>query len=223
MEPSDCIDLAALAQAFVDPRHDREVKRGYLRWFDRCRRIVDIGCGHGTFLDVARDASLDAFGCDHSASAVAACLARGLAAELGDALDVLRREAADRGVCDAALLAHVVEHLSPAAAAELFVAIAAVLPPRGRLVVVTPNVGNLIVLEETFWLDPTHVRPYPRALLARLGGAAGFDVVASYDDPNTRPRRSWWRRGLAALRSLVSGADRSGPMDAVVVFERRPA
>ena len=90
----------------------------------------------------------------------------------------------------------------------------------GRLLVVTPNSRNLIVLSEVFWLDPTHVRPYPRALVERLGRAAGFTTVASYDDPASVPHRGFVRRWLAALRSRLSGADRSAPMDSVVVFDK---
>jgi SAM-dependent methyltransferase len=102
----------------------------------------------------------------------------------------------------------------------LIAACARVLEPGGRLLIATPNACNLIVLEETFWLDPTHVRPYPRALLERMGSAEGLHVVASYDDPTTSPRRPFLRRAIAQLRSWLSGADRSGPMDSVVVFEK---
>lgn len=214
-------DLAALAQTFVDPEQDRATKRGYLQWFAGGANLLDLGCGHGAFLDVARQAGLPARGVDASATAVAACTARGLAAEFADIGESLRT-AQQRGETFAGvLLAHVVEHLPPATVATLFVAIAAVLAPGGRLVVVTPNVRNLIVLEETFWLDPTHLRPYPRLLLQKLGEAAGLSLVASYDDPASCPRRTGLRRLLTWLRTRISGADRSGPMDAVVVLTRR--
>ena len=83
--------------------------------------------------------------------------------------------------------------------------------------VVTPNFRNQIVAEEVFWLDPTHRRPYPRLLVERLCIAQGLRVIASFDDPLSRPRRPWLRRVLARLRSALSGIDRHGGMDSIVV------
>ena len=78
------------------------------------------------------------------------------------------------------------------------------------LLVATPNIQNHIVWSQVFWLDPTHVRPYPRPLLERLGEAAGFLVLASFDDANTRPRRAPGRAAIALVRSLLSGVDKRG-------------
>lgn len=103
---------------------------------------------------------------------------------------------------------------------ELFAGLAAALAPGGRAVLVTPDPTNLVVITEVFWLDPTHVRPWPRPLLEALGRAAGLTVVESYGDPATTPRRPPLRRLLARIRSALSGADRSGPMDSVVVLGR---
>ena len=104
-----------------------------------------------------------------------------------------------------------------------YVVITATAAGIARVAVGTGDPRNLIVLEQLFWLDPTHVRPYPRPLLERLGRAAALQVVDSYDDPATVPKRSLPRRWLARLRSLCSGADRSSPLDSVVVFERSTA
>lgn len=217
-EASTPIDLRAIAQSFVDVEEDRAVKLGYLRWFANARRVLDIGCGEGKFLELLRDAGITAFGVDASPSAVAACRAHGHEVVCGDAVAMLQ----DPGDSfDGALIAHVVEHLAPERVAELIGAAAGRLAPGARLVLVTPNVRSLVVLEETFWLDPTHVRPFPRLLLERLCQAAGLQVVASFDDPATVPRRRWWRRWIARWRSIWSGANRSAPMDAIVVAERR--
>lgn len=215
------IDLAALAQQFVDPGQDRAIKRGYLRWFQAGARLLDVGCGHGALLAEAGAAGFAARGIDASPAAVAACRTAGLQAELADAAPWLEQAAARGERFDGVALVHVVEHLPPEQVAALLGALAAVLAPGGRLLVATPNARNLIVLEQVFWLDPTHLRPYPRPLLERLAAAAGLSTVASFDDPASRPLRGPLRRLLARLRSLLSGADRSGPMDAVVVFARQ--
>jgi hypothetical protein len=31
-------------------------------------------------------------------------------------------------------------------------------------------------MSEVFWLDPTHVRPYPKALLEKMLSAIGFEI-----------------------------------------------
>lgn len=215
-------DLARVADAFVDDAQDREHKRALLRHLTGRQRVLDVGSGNGRMLDLLRDAGHEATGLEQSAAAAAECTSRGHRVLHGDALLLLRRLHEERERFDAAVWLHVVEHLQPAVAAEWFAATFRVLQPSGVLVVVTPNVRNLVVLEETFWLDPTHVRPYPRALLERLGAQVGFSVAASYDDPATVPCRPFVRRFLARVRSLVSGADRSAPMDAVVVFQKPP-
>lgn len=213
-------DLTEVAGSFVDGDLDRAVKRGYLRWLPPSGRVVDVGCGAGAMLDVLKDAGIDALGIEVSAVAAARARERGHEVTVGEATSALRELAADGESFDGAVVAHVIEHLQPERVADLLLAVSAVLRAGARVVVVTPNVQNAIVLEETFWLDPTHVRPYPRALVERLCEAAGLRVVASLGDPATRPRRPAWRRWLAALRSRLSGCDRSGPMDMLVVAER---
>ncbi|MEO6597457.1 MAG: class I SAM-dependent methyltransferase [Planctomycetota bacterium] len=216
--PSPANSLAELARQGVDPAADRRTKQGYLRWLPTTGAVLDIGCGAGTFLDVAKTAGLAPIGIDFDGTLARA---RGHDVREGHAVTVLEELAAGGQGFAGALLAHVIEHVDGEGALALMQAIAKALQPGATLVVATPNSRNYIVLSELFWLDPTHVRPYPRRLLERLGQACGFDVVASYDDLTTRPRRSTLRASFARLRSLVSGVDKSGALDAVVVMRRR--
>jgi len=213
-------DLSRIADVFVDVAIDAATKRSYLARFPAATNVLDVGCGQGRFLDAAREHGIESLGLDSSAEACAACVSRGHSVVHGDALVLLKRLHEERRRFAAVLLAHVVEHCDGATALELVASCARVLQPGGRLLVATPNAKNLVVLEEVFWLDPSHVRPYPRALLEQMGRAAGLDVVASYDDPTTTPRRAAWRRLVACVRSWFSGANRSAPMDSVVVFEK---
>lgn len=210
--------LAAIARVGVNADADRRSKQGYLRWLPKQGRVLDIGCGEGSFLDVARAAGLQPVGIDRD---VRTAQQRGHEAHAGSAQQVLHAMAAAGRQFDAAVLAHTIEHMGGTEALRLLQAIAGVLPPGTPLVVVTPNSKNHIVLSELFWLDPTHVRPYPRALLERLLVASGFAVIASFDDANTRPTRSLWRAGIARLRSALSGVDKCGPLDSIVVGQRR--
>ena len=49
--------------------------------------------------------------------------------------------------------------------------------PRAKLLLITPNPEDLSVIAEIFWLDPTHVRPYPRKLLRAMLDAVGFQIL----------------------------------------------
>ncbi len=64
----------------------REDFREILRLVRPGSRVLDIGCGEGTLLDLlAREKNVDGRGLEISPAGVAACLARGLAVVQGDA------------------------------------------------------------------------------------------------------------------------------------------
>ncbi len=51
------------------------------------------------------------------------------------------------------------------------------LLPDGTLLLLTPNPEDLTIISEIFWLDPTHVRPYPSRLLQTMLKTSGFEVT----------------------------------------------
>lgn len=216
---------AAIARAFVDEGAQPATLQARLALLrahrPELRRVLDVGCGPGAFLAHVRGEGIEGRGIDADADAVRVATAAGCSVHRGEATAILEAMAREGLRFDAVVLAHVVEHLDPEHALALFERIHAVLAPAGLLLVATPDVRNHIVLSELFWLDPTHVRPYPARLLERMGDATGFASVTALRDPTTRPRRAWWRRALAWLRSALGGVDKSGPQDLVVVLRRR--
>jgi SAM-dependent methyltransferase len=155
--------------------------------------VLDLGCGSGTLLDTLRFQGVEARGVDASATAVAAVRQRGGSAEHGDLLETLKGTA--DGAYGSVFAGHVVEHLPPDQARAMFSEVWRVLRPGGRFVILTPNPRNLYIAGEGFWIDPTHVRPYPEPLLRTLAADAKFTSV----------HVRGWRTGMP-LRQLMSGA-----------------
>ena len=156
-------------------RQVREIQRFFLRYFRRCRRVVDLGCGRGNFLELLRDTGIAGVGVDKSDESVEACRAKQL--EPVCQSDVFTFLANCHERFDGIFCSHVIEHLAYQDGLRLMELCYQVLKPDGRIVVVTPNSGDLSVLGETFWLDPTHVRFYPLLLLKRMATSVGFEVT----------------------------------------------
>jgi len=110
----------------------------------------------------------------------------------------------------------VIEHMQPAQAIELIRESYRVLKPGSRIVIITPNPKDLRT-SERFWLDITHVRPYPEKLLIVLMTREGFYNIKAYEDGE--PARNiiekiakaflkMWFMGFMFRGDLVIVADR---------------
>jgi SAM-dependent methyltransferase len=134
--------------------------------------FIDVGCGRGEWLEMLQAEGVRARGVDLDAGMLEACRARGLEAELGDAVGYLQ------GLPDASVAGvsgfHIAEHLPFAVLDELIAQAHRVLVPGGILILETPNPENLFVATSSFYLDPTHVRPLPPLLLGFLAEYKGF-------------------------------------------------
>jgi O-antigen chain-terminating methyltransferase len=135
-------------------------------------RVLDIGCGRGEWLEVLRDGGIAAYGRDTNEVMVSRCRSMGLDVAAEDALSHLR------GLPPDSLLAvtgfHIIEHLPLPEAQTLLAECLRVLSPGGMLILETPNPENVRVGAQTFYVDPTHLRPLPAELLLHLAQAAGF-------------------------------------------------
>lgn len=215
--------LDQMTYRFAGERHVAGIQRHYVRFFSEigAGSVLDLACGRGIFLDLLREAGIQGVGVDQNRRAVEECRSRGLdRVELGDLFAHLQREIAAGTHHDGVFCSHLVEHLTGQRAAELVGSCAALLAPGGRVVIVTPNVANLKVWTKVFWLDPTHERPYPRAILEAMMEEAGLTVVRSFDDPRTRPHHRG-RDPVGILPDLLRfGLSAFAGMDSVVVGER---
>jgi O-antigen chain-terminating methyltransferase len=151
----------------------REIQRPFVNFFQNSGPVLDIGCGRGIFLDLLSQAGIEATGVDHSPESVVACRQRGFRVEQESASEYLRHVTGQFG---GIFCSHVIEHMAYPEALNLLELCHSALRPDGLFLVVTPNPEDLAVISDIFWLDPTHVRPYPRLLLCKMLNSVGFQV-----------------------------------------------
>jgi 2-polyprenyl-3-methyl-5-hydroxy-6-metoxy-1,4-benzoquinol methylase len=158
-------DYGRFADRFRGPEeYVRKGQRFYLPYFTGRRAVLDIGCGRGEFLELMREAGVAARGIDLSRESVDLCRFKGLQADVADLFGYL----ADlpEASLDGIFSAQVVEHLPPERLPEMIRLAASRLERGGVLAIETPNPECLAIFASHFYLDPTHTRPVPHALLA---------------------------------------------------------
>lgn len=169
----------------------RNYQRGLIKYFQGCRRVLDLGCGRGVFLKLLAESGIEGVGVDSSAEAVAFCKRQGLEnvsqQDIFHYLKNLLSKAPTHSKqdFDGIFCSHLIEHLDLVSAEELLNLCYKVLSPGGRIVVITPNPESPKVMGLIFWLDPTHVRPYPQPLLESMLKKSGFKIIdkGSFNNP----------------------------------------
>lgn len=171
------VDWAGFAERFRGSEERiREQQKCYVARFSGAPgQILDIGCGRGEFLEAAKAAGIAARGVDHSPESVALCRSKGLEAEQADLFTYL--ESLADGSLGGAYCAQVVEHLSPAVVPRLVHLLGQKLRLGGLVTIETPNPECLAIFATHFYLDPTHTRPIPAALLRFYLESAGFGRI----------------------------------------------
>jgi len=169
-EPADelhspTLDYARLAERFRgSEEYVKTSQKFYVPNFTGCQEVLDIGCGRGEFLELMREAGTLAHGIDVDPGSVALCVSKGLHAEVADLFAHL--EKLTDSSLDGIFSAQVVEHLEPHRIPEMVRLAARKLARGGVIVIETPNPECLAIFATHFYLDPTHTRPIPSALLS---------------------------------------------------------
>jgi SAM-dependent methyltransferase len=116
-------------------RIDCEIPLRYLAVPEK-GRMLDLGCGAGSVLKIARELGWNAEGVDFDAQAVDAARGKGLSVRLGRLAD---QRYADESF-DLILMSHAIEHMHDPSGT--FGEIHRLLRPGGTLAVITPNAGS---------------------------------------------------------------------------------
>ncbi len=164
-EPQLPFDYGRFAERFRgDEEYVKTAQAVYDPLFAGRADVLDLGCGRGEFLERMREIGVAARGIDSSPESVAICRHKGLDAEVADLFDYLAAlpEASLGGI----FCSQVVEHIPPGRLPELIRLAAGRLRRGGVIAIETPNPQCLAIFATHFYLDPTHQRPVPHALLA---------------------------------------------------------
>lgn len=144
--------------------------------------VLDVGCGRGELLRTLAEHGVEGSGVDLDGGMVAEARAAGVDAHHGDAVEFLRSQPEHSWGAITAI--HVVEHLPLDTLIELLELAATRLRPGGVLIAETPNPATLLVLGNSYILDPTHVWPLHPSLLGFLCERAGFrEIEFLYGSP----------------------------------------
>ena len=186
--------------------------------------VLDLGSGRGEWLEILKEAGVDAYGVDASEDFVEQCTSRGLKVVLADAREHLA-ELPERSL-SAVTAFHFVEHVSVDRLIEVIDLSVRALRHGGLLILETPNPENLTVGASSFYLDPSHVRPLPPDLLAFLLEARGLAQVETrflhprLSDNLPSPRASEpWSDDMRPLVETIN-ARLYGPQDYAVIGRR---
>jgi SAM-dependent methyltransferase len=181
---------------------------------------VDLGCGRGEWLELLNSNGFKSHGVDIDEGMLENANLLGLSTELKDALEHLT-SLPDESIH---LISgfHIAEHLPFDILQKLVQESLRVLKPAGLLILETPNPENISVGSNTFYIDPTHVRPLPPPLLSFLPEYFGFARVTVFRLNSSLPINN--EISLLNVISDVSPdysviAQKNGPLELLALFD----
>ena len=179
-------------------------KRLGLRWLERTGkgRLLDVGCGPGTLLMVARQRGWDVAGVEPAAGPAQLARSYGLRIFHGLVEDFA---GSSRDRFDAITAFEVLEHVSRPLA--MLRAMRELLEPAGRIFVSVPNLDDPYCLRQQIPsnVPPVHINFFNRRSLGAAMRSAGLEVVrfGSLPIPSSSVRNVHGWRGFALRAPLL--------------------
>lgn len=163
----------------MDSEYIRILQRPRVRFFEGCKRVLDVACGPGIFLELLREAGIEALGVDRDEKIVEKARLKNLNVIQADIFDYLKE--VEEGH-DGIFCSHLLEHLSFDRVVRLIELIIKRLDPGGVVVFVLPNPGSVRLHLFGFWRDPEHVRFYTGNLVASVCQHYGLNIEYSNEE-----------------------------------------
>lgn len=151
-----------------------DAQKYFLNYFKNCKNVLDVGCGRGVFMQMLKNIGVNCMGIDGSDESLKFCVEKKLNVQKYDAITFLKNNI---NKFDGIFLGQIIEHFSYDDANILLECCNKSLKKGGTLGIITPNPASFQIISETFWLDPTHIRPYPLPLLEKMVQKNRFEVI----------------------------------------------
>jgi len=159
-------------ERFRGSREDiKQRQLAFLPYFEKCSRVLDIGCGRGEFLEILKDHNIGGIGVDSDPDMVAYCRSRQLEVKHSDAIAYL--ETLEDRTLDGIFIDQVVEHLEPDYLIRLLALCYQKMKFGYHIVIETVNPLSFVSFVN-FYIDMTHKRPVHPETLQYLLSAVGF-------------------------------------------------
>lgn len=192
---------------------NKQKQKKYLSFFRVSEGVLELGSGSGDFMQLCAENGFDVTGVD-----VVEPAEKNGVKFINSSIEVFLKAPGGRKF-GGIYMRHVAEHFWPEELESIFEMCRAILFDGGRVVVITPNMGNIAVATKSFWGDETHKRPYTELSLSKIALKTGFRVV-EYGFDQDSYGRGLIRSAGRFFRKLLTGIPQEPP-DIYVVMEKR--
>ncbi len=160
----------------------------FVKYFLHSKKVLDIGCGRGEFLELLMENGVDAYGVDLNDNMVSFCKKKGLNVLNVDAISHLKsiKNRSLGGVYSGMLI----EHLRPSELIEMIKLCYKKMKKGSYFVAETINPLCLITFANNFYLDPSHIKPvHPETTRFILGSTGFSDIRFEFFSPISEEAR----------------------------------
>lgn len=176
------IDYFAFENYFRGSEEDiKERQKDYLKFFADKKKVIDLGCGRGEFLTLMKENGIPAIGVDIYKEYVEYGVEKGIKIVQGDAVEFLRRQETEGA--DGIFCAQLIEHLKTEQIISICNLAYEKLKPGGCICFETPNPCCLAIYTNSFYIDPSHIKPvHPETMKYYLKQAGFHDIQVIFTE-----------------------------------------
>ena len=183
-------------------------------------KVLDFGCGNGTFLDKMIEGNWEAYGLDVDPKAIDHCRSKGINANVGD----IDSQNYPDNFFDVITINHVIEHVHEVDV--LLKSCYKVLKKGGKLVIATPNTESWqhnIYKEHWLQLDPPrHLHIFNINNLEEVVKRNEFSIEKSFSSSRIDAWSAIVSRGIKRNGTFQIGTEKKTKMDLIVgLFQQR--